>query len=124
MAIDDTLTPKQRKVIAAILTNFTHQAAAAAAGISDRQLYRYLEDPVFRAELKRAEDDLFQAAGKRLTAGLTAALDALAALIDGAQSEAVKRAAAAEWLNQSFRIQELRNLQERLDKLEEVIHGK
>jgi hypothetical protein len=123
MAIDDTLTGKQRKIIAAILAHPTHQAAATAAGISERQFYRYLEDPEFRAELKRAENELIQAAGTRLTAGLTMALDALASLIGSAQSESVKRAAAEGWLNQSFRIQELRTLAERIDELERTVNN-
>ena len=121
MAQDSTLTTKQRKVITAILTHPTHQAAAAAAGISHRQFYRYLEEPAFKAELKRSEDELIQSAGTRLAAGLTMALDALELLAKGAQSESVKRAAAEGWLNQSFRIQELRTLAERVDQLERMV---
>ena len=123
MTEDDTLPPKQRKAIAAILAQPTIEKAAAAAGISERQLYRWLESPAFKAELKAAEDDLITAAGNRLTAGLNMALDALAELVTGAESEAVKRAAAAEWINQAFKIQELRTLTERIDVLERMVNN-
>ena len=123
MAKYDTLPPKQRKAIAAILTQATIQEAAGACGISERQLHRWLENLEFKAELKAAEEELIHAAGTRLTAGLTLALNALAELVGSAQSEAVRRAAAAEWINQSFRIQELRNIQERVDTLERIVNN-
>lgn len=122
MTEEDTLPPKKRKAITAILTYPTLQQAAAAIGIGERQLHRWQQEPEFKAALKEAEADLIQAAGIRLTAGLTSALDALAALIDGAQSEAVKRAAANDWMNQQFRNQELRTLAERIDALERTVN--
>ena len=123
MAENGALTIKKRKAITALLTCPTKEAAAKAAGISDRQLYRWIEEPEFRAALAAAENELLQAAGTRLTSGLTMALDALAELIGTAQSENVKRAAAEGWLNQSFRIQELRTLSERLDLLEKAVNN-
>jgi phage terminase small subunit len=123
MSTDDTLTGKQRKAIAAILTWPTKEAAAKAAGISERQLFRWLDEPEFRAELKRAENELIQAAGTRLTAGLTLALDTLAELVKGAQSESVKRAAANDWMNHQFKNQELRTLAERIDELERTVNN-
>lgn len=118
MSKKDTLTPKQSKAIAAILAQPTIEKAAAAAGISERQLHRWLDLPEFRAELKAAENGLIESAGARLSAGLDLALTALADLIKGAESESVRRAAAAEWINQTFKIQELRTLAERIDELE------
>ena len=121
MSLNDTLTTKQRKAIATMLTKPTTEAAAQAAGIAKRTLYRWLELPAFRDALKAAEGLAIDNAARRLAGGMDAALTTLSELTTGAESEAVKRAAAAEWINQTLKIQELRNLEERLTKIEKEL---
>lgn len=123
MAKNDNLPPKKRKAIAAILAQPTMQQAAKAAGISERQLYRWLDMPEFQAELKAAENELIDAAGKKLSAGLEVALTALLELITGAESEAVRRLAAADWLNQAFKVYDLRTLAARMDEIERRLNN-
>lgn len=118
MAANDNLTTKQRKGIAALLTERTAKEAAQKAGISETQMHRWLEMPDFKAALREAEDSMIDNAARRLSIGLGTALDALAELTQGASSESVKRAAAAEWLTQAFRVQEIRILSERITELE------
>jgi len=55
MADKKNLTPKQHKVIEALLSGATRAAAANAAGIHDRTLYKWLQDETFTAELRKAE---------------------------------------------------------------------
>lgn len=122
MSENNTLTTKQQRLIAAMLTNGTNEAAARAVGISSKTLYRWLELPAFRDALKAAEGQAINNAARRLAGGMDAALNTLAELTTGAESESVKRAAAAEWINQTLKIQELRNLEERLTAIEDKLN--
>jgi transposase-like protein len=56
MAVKKNITPKQHKAIEALLSGATRAAAANAAGINDRTLYKWLQDETFTAELRRAEN--------------------------------------------------------------------
>lgn len=53
--IAETLTPNQRKALAALLTNPTTAAAARACGLSDRVITKYKTLPQFAAVWQRAE---------------------------------------------------------------------
>jgi len=55
MASEKTLTTKQQRTIDAMLTGVKIRAVARAAGIHERTVYRYLDLPHFRAELRRRE---------------------------------------------------------------------
>jgi len=55
--MSEKLTPKQRQMIAALLTNSTYEKAAAEVGITSRTLRRWKEKPVFREAFSKALDD-------------------------------------------------------------------
>lgn len=55
MAENDTLTPTQKRAISALLTERTTRDAARAAAVAERTLWRWMDDPTFRAELTRQE---------------------------------------------------------------------
>jgi hypothetical protein len=115
---DKTLTPKQRRGVAAMLTQPTIAAAAQAAGVTERTLYRWLVLPAFTAELKAKQAGIIDAAAGRLVQGLGQALDTLAKLMTMAESESVRRAAASEWLANCLTIREQTDLERRLADLE------
>ena len=50
----DELTDKQRRAIAALLVERTIEKAAQAAQVSERQLYRWLDNGPFKASLTEA----------------------------------------------------------------------
>lgn len=122
MAEYDTLTRNQKKAIPALLQAKTIAEAAAAAGLGERTLYRYLRDDTFRAALARAESDAINTAARRLVAGSAEALDTLHALMTSAERENVRRLAASHWLDSVLRWAELVQLEQRLSALEET-HG-
>ena len=53
------LTPKQEEAIAALLTETTVEAAAKRIEVGERTLYRWLGEPVFRAEYQRCRREAF-----------------------------------------------------------------
>lgn len=60
------LNPAQRKAIAALVTEGTITAAAAAVGVSRRTVHRWLQNPDFRAALAAAEGQAMQELSRAL----------------------------------------------------------
>jgi hypothetical protein len=116
------ITAKQTKAITALLSERTTAAAAKAAKISERQLYRWLADPAFCAHLKQAEGQLLDGVTRRLLASVGAALDTLEELNTGAASESVRARVANDMLNQLLRVRELADIEKRLAVLEAANH--
>lgn len=82
MAAEGALSPEQYKAIECLLVSGNVAAAAREAGISRRQMYRWLHDPVFTGVLHDAEGIALQgltrslmALGDKATAALTAVFD-------------------------------------------------
>ena len=71
------LTRKQEAVIAALLTEPTYAAAAAKAGICPATLYRWLQQPSFRAAYDEARRELVKSAIGRLQAATGQAVETL-----------------------------------------------
>lgn len=124
MTDKDTLTRNQRRALAALLANRTVTAAAEVIGLRDRQIYRYLELPAFRAALAQAEAEQLNEAGRRLLAGQGRALDTLEEIIEDGAKDSDRRQAAATWLDFMFRYRDLAVLEQRLSELEQAVyHG-
>ena len=83
----------------------------------------WLTDPDFRAALLKAETAAIDDTGRRLIAGQQKALDALDQLIDAADKDGDRRLAATAWLDFTLRLRELKNIETRLESLEEIIFG-
>ena len=60
------LSRKQEKLIADLLTEPTHAAAAARAGVSEATLHRWLHTPWFQAAYRRARRGVVETAIGRL----------------------------------------------------------
>ncbi len=112
------ISAKQARAIAALLTNPDINTAAADIGCNVRTLYEWLRQDVFRKALREAQAAVIEQAQGRLIAGQSAALDALEFLIRGAESEAVRRQAAMDWVNLMQRYRELGDIETRLLALE------
>jgi len=117
--MSEKVTPRQAQGIAALLAEPTITAAAERAHVQPKTLYRWLRQPAFTAELRRAQGERIDQAAARLTGGLDQALDELERLMTSAQSETVRRQAATEWLNRVHQFVELRDIEARLTAIEE-----
>ena len=61
------LSTNQRKALGALLAHGTVRGAAAACGLGERTLYRYLNDPAFTAELQKRHDGILAGVVARLS---------------------------------------------------------
>ncbi len=116
------LTTKQLRAVQALLTARSVGAAATAAGVNERTLYRWQTEPAFKAALAAAEGELLDAATRRLL-GLQ---DAAIATFDGilkstTASQALRLKAAQLVIDCTLRLREQRDVEHRLQALEAAL---
>lgn len=118
------MTPKQNKVLAALLTAPSKAAAAQAAGISPRTLRDYLADPTFRQEYQRAFAGLVEDATRQAQKSLSPALSTLREIVEDKGEDAQARISAARAiLSNGLKLTETTDILTRLDELEKSLRG-
>lgn len=119
MAKNGTLTNRQSKAIAALMSSRNVAAAAKSAGVGLRTLHRWLDSPAFVAELKAAESSAIDQAVRRLAELSGAAIDTLSsAMVDADATPGARVQAANVALSQLLRLKELADLEARITALE------
>ncbi len=97
------LTRKEEALIAALLTESTHTAAAAKAGVSEATLYRWLNLPDFRTAYRRARRQLVECAVGRIQAATGQAVDTLVAVAKNGAKESDRVRASIALLEHASR---------------------
>lgn len=119
MSAKPVLSARQRAAIAHLIGGATQEMAALYTGVTPRTLRRWLEQPVFRAELHRAQDATLSGIYRELAAGATDMLTTLRTVaLDGAIPPSVRVRAALGWLAQLWQARELGELTTRVAELE------
>jgi len=122
VADDGSLSRTQRRAIAALLTNRTIEDASTQSGVSQRSIYRWLQDPAFRVALAGAEGDAIDEAVRSLVVDLAVNHQTMQAIRDDPDNSAGVRLRAAATLDASLlRWRELRDIEGRLTKLEAAL---
>jgi hypothetical protein len=117
------LSTNQRKALVALMASKSVRAAAKKCGLAERTLYRYLADPAFAAELARQEGHMIDAGVRWMITELEAALGTIDDVrTDESASPSVRLRAASTWLAALRDLRELRDIEARLARLEEVLH--
>ncbi len=125
MTDNGTLSPTQRRAISALLTERNTRDAARAAKVAERTLWRWLADPMFRAELTRQEGEVIDQATRSLLAMQGQALEVFDQVLTSATATDANRLRAAEGvLDYLLKLRELATLEERVRKLEEAQNEK
>jgi hypothetical protein len=100
---EQELTGKQESLIAALLTEPTHEAAAAKAGINRVTVYCWMQLDAFRAAYRRARRELVEAAIGRIQASTGQAVDTLVAVARQGRRDSDRVRAAVALLNHACR---------------------
>lgn len=126
--MDEIVTEKtnaqQRKAVEALLTFGTVTAAAEAAGVTRRTLYRWQQQPEFVAALKQAEQAALTELSRALAGLGVAAVDALRDALSKSEKMNHRLRASEIAIANLLRVRELIEIEERLQALEEAMHGK
>jgi hypothetical protein len=106
-------------LIAALAGGATNQDAARRAGVSEKTVYRRLDDPTFRQQVADARAGLVTRAVAMLAEAGTEAVRTLRALLADGTPPAVRLGAARAVLELGTRLRESEELERRLAALEE-----
>lgn len=116
-----SLTAGQVKALEALVTTKSQREAAAAAGISDRTIRQYMNDPLFRSELVRVQSERLTAVTLRATAAMDTALEALED-VARTGNDVSRISAASALLRCGRELMETYSMDTRLTQLENLIH--
>ncbi len=112
---------RQDQYIVALLENPTLQKAAAAVGVSDVTLWRWLKQPEFAEAYRNARREAFSQSVARLQHASNAAVGTLLRVMTDKEASASSRVRAAEVvLTTAFRGIEIEDIEARVAKLEEL----
>ena len=114
------LTQRQKRAIAALLSEPTVQAAADLADVSRATLYRYLGAPAFQEALSRAQGEVLHMSTARLAGLLSRALDELGDVLDSGRNASARQRAAATVLQHVTGLLEFADLAGRIEVLEQA----
>ena len=113
------MTTRQKKALSALLTHSKHTEAARAAGISDRQLRAYLQDPDFKMEYRKRLDMILDEATAAAKQAMTPAVSTLVEIAtDKGKSDTVRIMAARSVLDAGLRMHDAVDVSDRLQALE------
>lgn len=107
------------KLLAALMSTNSISAAAAAAHVGERTLYRRLQDPEFRRQLEEQRLKTLETARNALLSRLTAAVDTMADVMEnGENGPSTRLTAARMMIDAALRMVEVTDIEKRLDVLE------
>lgn len=116
---------KQEAAITGLLTLPTIDDAANYAGISGPTLWRWLQDPTFQTQYRRARRHALGQATAQLQQASSAAVGALRAIVEDSKASSSARVMAARTvLEMALKAVEVEDLEERIAKLERAAEAK
>jgi len=115
-------TRKQEKAIAALLTTDSVSQAANVAGVGERTLYRWLQEPVFLEQYRKARKTALDQAISTLQERSNAAARALVDIVEDQEMPPSTRVAAArEIIQASIKGVERDDFEAKLEWLERLV---
>jgi len=122
MTKPESLSPRQRRFVAAMMTARTVTEAAEAAGVSERTGRQYLTQPAVKAALSQALDSALHLASRQSAAAMTDALATLQEIHQDPTNPAGSRVSAARAILEAApKLREALDLAERVTELEKRI---
>lgn len=112
------LTTRQCTAIAALLASTTVEGAARAARVSRTQLYAWLAEPAFKAELVRRRAEVFASALDRLKTLSGLAVETLNDLLNAKNDARTRLGAVRVALDGAFTAHDSQEFEARLSALE------
>ena len=117
----NTKAVSNEEIIAALLQHGTIREAAEAAGTTPRTIYDRMKDREFRADYMEAKNDIIRKAVYSINAKLSEAIDAVADIMNDADTNpAVRLQAAQTIINNAAKFAERLTKDERQSRLEAV----
>lgn len=121
MSVNDRISVKQRRAIAAVLSERSLAKAAATVGVGESTLRRWLRQDEFVAALRAEEAELTRALSRRLSVLAGSSLEAVESALSH-DSASLRLRAAALVLDNLLKMKNLADFEERLSRLEATLY--
>lgn len=112
------LTDRQLKALPFFASSTSIEAACREADVSKETFYRWIKEPLFKSELDRLRNEIVSDAVNHLKIITTKAATTLSSLLDREDIPGVQRAAANDILGHVMQFMKLKEMEERLKRLE------
>jgi phage terminase small subunit len=122
MTQNDTITPRQERVIRALVESRNITVASKKAGVGRKTIYRWLKQPAFLAALNDARALVMELTTTSLLAGVETALEVMYQVMVEGDETNIRRNAASDWLEKAMRYYTTNNLDKRMRAIEEVYY--
>lgn len=116
-----SLTARQIHALPFILSNPNIEQASKLSGVSSKQIFEWLNQPLFKSELDRLRNETVDEAVNKLKSSALKACETLVTLLDDAESASVKHRVAVDILNMTLKFMEFKEVEQRIRKLEESV---
>jgi len=115
----DSRKKEGETLVLALACGATVEAAARQADVSDRTVYRRLQDPKFRTQVRDARAEMVKRSAGMLTAAAGESVRTLLALQKAPTPPAVRLGAARAVLELGIKVREMVELEARIEALEQ-----
>lgn len=115
MKCNAELNARQKKIMTYLLFCRTVKEAARKAGVRLTTVFKWLKDPLFKAELNRLREEVVSNVVDRLKMHCMKATDVLIDLMES-ENEAIRRGCANDILNHTHTFVEMHELAMRLER--------
>lgn len=117
----DKLKPKQERLLVALFTENTNEAAYKKAGITHNTGYKYLNDPTFQKRYNEMKRLIMQETTQAIQQASTSAVKVLVGILNDTEANnSDKIRVASIILDNAYKALELDDITERIDKLERM----
>ena len=114
------LSRRQLKAIPFLVGSPTYTQGCEKAKINKTTLYKWLKNPEFKTELDRQRSEIVEAAFGMIAQNIEKAVSTLVGLLDTGDDR-VKRLTANDIIGHFLKNKELRDLEERIGRIEEQL---
>ena len=121
--LEGKFTTRKGRALQSLISGETIEVASQAAGVSERTLYRWLNLPSFKAELRGLELQVVESVGRRLVSMSEMALDSLEDVLrrPEGRGQNTRRLAAVAVLELLLKWREKVDWESRLQAVEEKV---
>ncbi|AWM36965.1 hypothetical protein GobsT_51550 [Gemmata obscuriglobus] len=119
----DRVKKNDDKLLLALACGATVEAAAKQCELTDRTVYRRLNDPAFKSRLAELRGDMVRRCAGMLTAAAGEAVRTLLSLQGSSTPPATRLGAARAILELGLKVREVAELEVRMSELEALVKG-
>jgi hypothetical protein len=112
------LTTKQTKAIPVLIAASSYEKGCKNARISKTTFYNWMQDETFATEFDRQRSEIVEAAFGMIAQNIEKAVSTLVGLLDTGDDR-VKRLTANDIINHFLKHKELKDLEERIQQIEQ-----